>query len=251
MEKEIAFAKALQELKEMAARQENVVSKRQVQKKFADMSLSQSQLELVYEYLQNNKIGVDERLKVVDYLTKEEREYLSVYMEEIEEVEEVSDEEKEELILSAMAGDETVRTRLIESYLPKVVALAKLYVDQGVSLEDLIGEGNVALSIGVTMLGSVEDISKVERMLGLMIMDAMTACIKKNASVQKKDTQILEKINEVAEKAKALSEQLQRKITVEELAEETGIKTDKIQKIICILGGSMDMIEEKNDENRE
>ena len=51
-----------------------------------------------------------------------------------------------------MAGETDAQQRLIEIHLADVAEIAKLYAGQGVLLEDLVGEGNLALSFGVTML---------------------------------------------------------------------------------------------------
>ena len=54
--------------------------------------------------------------------------------------------------MGAMAGDNAAKTKVLEMMLSDIVDLAKLYAGQGVYVEDLIGEGNVALSLGVEML---------------------------------------------------------------------------------------------------
>ena len=101
--------------------------------------------------------------------------------------------------------------------------IAKLYAGQGVLLEDLVGEGNLALSFGVTMLGSLEKPEEVEGMLGKMIMDAMEEYIAEHAENSKIDKRVEDKVNKVADKARELAEELQRKVTIEELMEETGM----------------------------
>lgn len=68
-------------------------------------------------------------------------------------------------MLSAMAGDAQAQERLLTLMLPQVVDVAKLYAGQGVFLEDLIGEGNVALAMGVRMLGAMEHAAEAEAML--------------------------------------------------------------------------------------
>ena len=73
--------------------------------------------------------------------------------------------QKEAITLSAMAGERDAQQSLISVYLPQVVEISKLYAGQGVFLEDLIGEGNVALAMGVTMLGCLENASEAEGML--------------------------------------------------------------------------------------
>ena len=49
--------------------------------------------------------------------------------------------------MSVMAGDRAARQQLTESFLREVADIARLYAGQGVPLEDLIGEGNVALAV--------------------------------------------------------------------------------------------------------
>ena len=61
------------------------------------------------------------------------------------------------------------------------------HAGQGVFLEDLIGEGNVALTMGVTMLGSLEEPSEAEGMLAKMMMDAMEEYIEEHVSNEKKE----------------------------------------------------------------
>lgn len=247
MEKEIAFAKALQGLKELAKEQGNIVSKEQVGTAFPEMNLDANQLEMIYDYLKSNKIGVDEQVSLDDYLTSEEKDYLEFYLEEINALEEVTSGEKEAIELSAMAGDETAKAKLIEIYLPKVVEIAKLYAGQGVFLEDLIGEGNIALTMGVSMLGCLEHAKEVEGMLGKMMMDAMEAYITENVENKESDAKIVERVNEVADKVAELSELLQRKVTIEEIEKETGFSREEIEEVIRISGGKFENVQGEED----
>ncbi len=168
---------------------------------FAPLALGEEQMNMVYDYLHQRKIGVGEPVDLDAYLEPEERDYLDAYLEALQELPEVSDGEREAITLSAMAGDGDARNRLIQLYLPEVAEIAKLYAGQGVYLEDLIGEGNVAVTAGVTMLGALEHASEAQGMLGKMIMDAMEDYIAQNAEEVKKDRKILDKVNKVAKAA--------------------------------------------------
>ena len=193
MKKETEFSKKLQEIVSLAREQGNMVGQEQVTETFEELGLSGEQLQLVYDYLLQNKIGIGQHLSPEDYLTQEEQDYLEEYLGAIEEIGECSEGEKEAILLSAMAGDADAQRRLTEVFLKEVPQIAKLYAGQGVYLEDLIGEGNVALTIGVSMLGSQENAREAEGLLGKMIMDAMERHIRDNADAKKIDKRVEEK----------------------------------------------------------
>lgn len=243
MEKEILFAKTLEAVKQMAREQGNCVTKEQIEEAFAEMDLAEEQLELIVDYLQKHKIGIGEQVNPDDYLTEEEINYIDTYLEELQLLKEVSEGEREAITLSAMAGDIQAQKRLIEIYLPQVVEIAKLYSGQGVFMEDLIGEGNLAVAAGVSMLGCLEHAHEAEGMLGKMIMDAMEDYISENMEESKADQKVLERVNKVADQARGLAEELQRKVTIEELAEETKLSKEVILEAIRISGGSIEYIE--------
>ena len=236
MNKELLFAKTLEEVRTLAKEQGNCVSEEQVQEAFAPLGLDNEQLQMVFDYLVKHKVGIGQPVNMDDYLTDEERNYLQDYLDEIAQLPKYSQGEKEACIISAMAGETQAQNRLVEMYLENVVDIAKLYSGQGVLLEDLIGEGNVALAFGTGMLGSLEKPEEADGMLGKMIMDAMEAYIQENASNEKADMKVVDKVNKVMEKAKELSEDLHRKVTVQELADETGMSVKSIQDAVRMSG---------------
>ncbi len=243
MKKELLFAKTLEKVKEIARDQGNCISQEQVQKEFEVLGLSGMQLQMVYDYLLKHKIGVNQPVNVDDYLTDEEKDYLQTYLDEIAQLPRVSAGQKEAITLSAMAGDTNAQNKLTEIYLPDVIEIAKLYAGQGVLLEDLIGEGNVAVAIGVTMLGCLEHAREVQGMLGKMIMDAMENYIDEALSNEKADQRIVDKVNKVQDAARELAEALNRKVTVEELMQETGMSRNKIMEAIRFSGNNMEYID--------
>ena len=163
-------------------------------------------------------------------------------MEELKALPEMTDGEREAVTLSAMAGDADAKNMLTQLYLPEVVEIAKLYAGQGVYLEDLIGEGNLAVSVGVTMLGALEHASEAQGMLGKMIMDAMEECIMQNAEEVKKDKKILDKVNKVARAADELYEELRRKVSVEEVMQETGLSRRTIEDAVRMSGNKIESL---------
>ncbi len=242
MKQEIEFARTLEEVRKKARAQQNFITKTEVEEAFSALSLSEQQMEMVFAYLRQNKIGVDEPADVDAYLEEEERNYLDTYLDALQAIPKVTDGEREAITLSAMAGDADAVRRLTELMLPEVPQIAKLYTGQGVGLEDLIGEGNVALSLGVTMLGALEHADEAQGMLIRMMMDAMEECIETSAAEEKSDQKIADKVNRVADAANALQEELRRSVTVEELMEESGLSRKAIEDAVRISGGKIESI---------
>ena len=247
MNRELLFAKTLEEVKKKAKEQGNCISEEQIKESFSALSLTEEQFQMVYDYLKQHKIGIGEPVNPDDYLSEEEADYLDTYLEQLKEFPEVSDGEKEAITLSAMAGDTDAQNRLIQIFLPQVAEIAKLYAGQGVFLEDLIGEGNIALTVGVTMLGALEHASEAQGMLAKMIMDAMEDFIAEDAAEAKKDRQLADKVNLVADKANELADDLHRKVTVEELMQETGMSRKSILDAIRISGDKIEAILSADD----
>lgn len=243
MNQEQLFAKTLEEIKLLAIEQDRVVLKEQVEEAFGNIGMKPEELTPIYDYLKQKKIGIGEPVDPNEYLTEEDMDFLSEYVREIEQMPVLSQGEKEACFISAMAGDRTGKTKTIEILLADIIDVAKLYTGQGVLLEDLIGEGNVALATGVEMLGCLEKADEVPAMLIRMAMDAMEELIRETEDESKVDRKIVDKVNEVSAEAKKLAEALNRKITVEELMEETSFSEKKIREAIRMSGNRIEYFE--------
>lgn len=247
MNKEILFAKTLESVRKLAKEQGNMVSEEQVMEAFDPLGLSGEQMQLVYDYLIKHKVGINQPMDPDDYLTDDEKDYLLEYLRELEELPPYSEGERMGVTIAAMAGETDAQTRLVEMYLKEVVDIAKLYTGQGVYLEDLIGEGNVALSFGVTMLGSLEHPREAQGMLGKMMMDAMEQYIQENADNDKREQKVADKVNKVNDKAKELAEELHRKVSVSELSAETGMSESYIKDAMRMSGFRIDYLEQEEE----
>ncbi len=238
--KEKEFAEILKLVTRTARENKNTITKDQVNEAFSELELDDKQLQMVYEYLKAHKIGVDEDANTDFDLTEEETNYLNDYLESLNALPKYSEGEIEAISMSAIAGDKDAQSKLIEVYLPLVVDVARMYSEQGVFLEDLIGEGNFALTKGVTMLDAVGEPSEVESFLYKMMLDAMEAIIEENLAEDAGGQKVLKLVQEVADKAKELSEDLRRKVTVAELMQETGWDEDKIRSAIKFSGDAIE-----------
>ena len=80
-------------------------------------------------------------------------------------------------------------------------------------------------------------------MLMKMVMDAMEDFISDSMEETQKDNKVLKKVNQVAEKARELSEELRRKVTVEELCTETGLSEKAVRDAMRLSGYTIEDIE--------
>lgn len=247
MNREVVFAQTLEKVRNLAKDQGNCVSEEQVREAFDALNLDNEQLQLVFDYLVKHKIGIGQPVNPDDYLSEEEQDYLQNYLDELQALPQRSQGEVQALTISAMAGETAAQQSLVEVYLKDVTDIARLYAGQGVFLEDLIGEGNVALAFGTSMLGSLEKPDEAPGMLMKLVMDAMEDYIQENAANEKTDQKVARQVNKIADKARELAEDLHRKVTPEELAQETGLSLKSIQEAIRMSGFRIEDIEYAKD----
>lgn len=243
MNNEVEFAKKIEELRKLAKEQRGVVSREQVEEIFASIGMGSELLGPVYDYLKAKKIGVGEPVDLDEYLTDDDINYLKIYEEELRLTEEPSDGEKEAAYISAMAGDKAAQDLVVSIMLKDVIDMARLYAGQGVTVEDLVGEGNVALALGVTMLGALEDHMEVPGTLAGLVMNAMEDIIASERDARLSEEKVEKKVNKVADAAAELAGALGRKVSVKELNEETKMSLEYILDAIRLSGGRIEDID--------
>lgn len=85
------------------------------------------------------------QLKITKSITNRESQSLEKYLQEIGKVELISPEEEVKLAVRIKQGDNSALDKLTKANLRFVVSVAKQYQNQGLSLPDLINEGNLGL----------------------------------------------------------------------------------------------------------
>lgn len=235
------FLQQLAELKDLGTLQGGFVTEEQIEETFPDFT--DEQKSLLNDYLKKNHIGIGQPVDEGEYLSEEENGYLKFYLEELEELEDVSDDLRRVLVMNTLQGDQNAKKRLLESYLKNVVDIAKLYTGQGALVSDLIGEGNVALAIAIDMLDCIETPEDADPLIVKAIMNAMEEYVGSESEESKKEGKALETVVKVTEKAKEMTEELLRKVTVEELSKESGISEKRILEAIRISKDCLDYIE--------
>ncbi len=85
------------------------------------------------------------QLKIANRITSRESLALEKYLQDISKIDMMTSEEETRLAAKAREGDQAALERMTEANLRFVVSVAKQYQNQGLSLSDLINEGNVGL----------------------------------------------------------------------------------------------------------
>ncbi len=85
------------------------------------------------------------QLKITKSITNRESQSLEKYLQEIGKVDLITPEEEVKLAMRIREGDQVSLDRLIKANLRFVVSVAKQYQNQGLTLPDLINEGNLGL----------------------------------------------------------------------------------------------------------
>lgn len=242
------FRSQLMESMKLARKQGMCLSEEQIHSFFPDIQQGSEQMGFLLEYYKNQKIGVGDRKEVEEYLSMEDRNYLEEYLNGISALESIEPEELKAVMLSAIAGDQDAKEVLLRQFLPKTAELAKLYAGQGVMLEDLIGEGNMALLEAVGQMECLDTdgdiLEETEGFLGNYMMKAMERLINEELEKKNDDEEVLKKVNQVADAARELSEELRRKVSPEEIcANYESITMDDVEAAMQISANLIDTIE--------
>ena len=247
MEARAEFLKKLNGLVAMAKDQGDQITIDEVRAYFADAALTEEQLELVFDYLLAQKVVVKGYIKMTEAAeekvtyTEEEEAYLKEYLNDLEAFKEEKAGEKESLFAKLIGGDASAKNRLTELYLKEVVEIAKEMYHPEIFLGDIIQEGNVGLILGLDMLA---DVATAHETIVNQVKQCIQMLIEEHAEVKSRDNKMVEKVTMLDESIKTLTEELGRKVTIDELAVYMGMTEEEIDDILRLMGEESEEEEE-------
>ena len=245
MEARAEFLKKLNGLVAVAKGQGDQITIDEVKAYFTDTALTEEQFELVFDYLLAQKVVVKGYIKMAEAAeetvtyTEEEESYLKEYLQDLKAFKEEQAGEKESLFGKLIGGDASAKNRLTELYLKEVVEIAKEMYHPEIFLGDIIQEGNVGLILGLDML---VDVATAHETIVNQVKQCIQMLIEEHAEVKSRDNKMVEKVTMLDESIKALTEELGRKVTIDELAVYMGMTEEEIDDILRLMG------EESEDE---
>jgi len=152
---------------------------------------------------------------------------LKLYLREISKTPLLTVEEENSLAERIMAGDQKARTQMIQANLRLVVKIAHDYSGYGLSLNDLISEGNIGLMNAVERFDP-EKGGKLSTYGAWWIKQSIKRALANQSKTIRLPIHMVDKIARMRRIAAILTEDLGREPTDEELAAELGLPRQKI-----------------------
>ena len=169
------------------------------------------------------------QLKITHSITNRESESLEKYLQEIGKEEMVSVEEEVELAQRIKKGDRKALERLTKGNLRFVVSVAKQYQNQGLSLADLINEGNLGLLKAAERYDETRGFKFISYAVWWIRQSILQAISEQSRIVRLPLNQVgsMSKINRVLNK---FEQENERHPSIEELSERTSLPEEKIDE---------------------
>lgn len=180
------------------------------------------------------------QLKITKSITNRESRSLDKYLQEIGKEELITAEEEVELARRIKQGDLVALEKLTKANLRFVVSVAKQYQNQGLSLPDLINEGNLGLIKAAQRFDETRGFKFISYAVWWIRQSILSAIAEHSRIVRLPLNQVgsLNKLNKAFSK---LEQEYEREPTEEELAQMMDIPEDKIKDSIMIAGRHVSM----------
>ena len=175
------------------------------------------------------------QLKITKSITNRESASLDKYLQEIGREELITVEEEVELAQRIRQGDQAALDKLTKANLRFVVSVAKQYQNQGLSLPDLINEGNLGLIKAAEKFDETRGFKFISYAVWWIRQSILQALAEQSRIVRLPLNQVgsLNKINKPLTK---FEQENERMPSAEELAEMLDIPQDKISDTLRVSG---------------
>lgn len=156
-----------------------------------------------------------------------EEDSVRTYLREISRHKLLNGREEIELARAVRSGDTAARRRLIQANLRLVVSIAKRYINRGLSFQDLIQEGSLGLIRAVEKYDP-ERGNRFSTYATWWIRQAVTRAVANKSRAIRVPVHMNEVINKLRRVVRELSQNLDRRPTIDELAEASGLDHEKV-----------------------
>jgi RNA polymerase primary sigma factor len=180
------------------------------------------------------------QLKISKQITNRESESLDKYLQEIGKVDLITSEEEVELAKRIRDGDQIALEKLTKANLRFVVSVAKQYQNHGLTLGDLINEGNLGLIKAAQRFDETRGFKFISYAVWWIRQSIMQALAEQSRIVRLPLNRV-GTLNKISKTFSDLEQRFQREPSPEELAEVLDITTEEVSDTLKISGRHVSM----------
>lgn len=173
------------------------------------------------------------QLKITKSITNRESQSLEKYLQEIGKVDLITPEEEVQLAIRIKQGDQYALEKLTKANLRFVVSVAKQYQNQGLSLSDLINEGNLGLIKAAQRFDETRGFKFISYAVWWIRQSILQALAEQSRIVRLP----LNKVglsNKISKAYSQLEQEYEREPSTEELAELLDIGTEEVETTLGV-----------------
>jgi len=167
------------------------------------------------------------QLKISKQFTNRENKSLDKYLNEISKVEMISPSEEVELAIRIKKGDQKALEKLVNSNLRFVVSVAKQYQNQGLTLGDLINEGNMGLIKAAQRFDETRGFKFISYAVWWIRQSILQALADQSRLVRLPLNKV-GSLSKISAASVSLEQKLERKVTDYEIADKLDISQQEV-----------------------
>ena len=175
------------------------------------------------------------QLKITKSITNRESASLDKYLQEIGREDLITVEEEVELAARIRKGDRRALERLTKANLRFVVSVAKTYQNQGLSLPDLINEGNLGLIKAAEKFDETRGFKFISYAVWWIRQSILQALAEQSRIVRLPLNQV-GSLNKITKAFQKFEQENERRPSAEELAEELDLPVNKVADTMKVSG---------------
>ncbi len=180
------------------------------------------------------------QLKITKSITNRESASLDKYLQEIGREDLITVEEEVELAQAIKKGDRRALEKLTRANLRFVVSVAKQYQNQGLSLPDLINEGNLGLIKAAEKFDETRGFKFISYAVWWIRQSILQALAEQSRIVRLPLNQV-GSLNKISKALAKFEQENERKPSAEELSDQLDIPVDKIKDSLKVSGRHISM----------
>lgn len=180
------------------------------------------------------------QLKITKSITNRESQSLEKYLQEIGKVDLLTPEEEVELAKRIKQGDQVALEKLTKANLRFVVSVAKQYQNQGLSLSDLINEGNLGLIKAAQRFDETRGFKFISYAVW-WIRQSILQALAEQSRIVRLPLNKVGSLNKINKAFSELEQEYEREPSAEELAELLEIPTEEVETTLGVAARHVSM----------